>query len=223
VTAGSSVSVSLNYQVWNQSACPACIDQIVIGLDATSIYCAYHGIPGTAPGISSTNANTISAPSASGTYTLYAYFVQYYTCADALALNLSGTPIGTITVSTPLITSPAGYVVSNVQLNGSGSAVTVPAGSSISVSLNYEVWNQSDCPACIDQIVLGLDATSIYCAYHGIPGVAPGVSGSNSNTISAPAASGTYTLYSYFVQHYTCADALALNLSGTPIGTITVP
>jgi hypothetical protein len=130
----------------------------------------------------------------------------------------------------PLPPSPGsfgGFNITNVNLNGSGSsAVVVSDGSLVSVTLDYQVWSQPSCPGCIDQIVIGLEATPHYCAYHGGPGIYPGRNGSNTNTIQAPTASGIYTIYAIFLQYYNCADAFPafpIYSPGRPIGTITVP
>ena len=136
----------------------------------------------------------------------------------------TSTPTETPT-QTPTPGGSGGFTISNVQLNRSGNSVSVAAGSSVSVTLDYQVWSQPACPRCIDQIVIGLDANPLYCAYHGIPGLYPGQNGSNTNTITAPGTSGTYTIYAVFLQFYTCTDALAAYAPrrGRPIGTITVP
>src|SRR5215207_1395798 len=51
-----------------------------------------------------------------------------------------------------------GFNVSSVNLNGSGSAVTVSAGASVVVTYNFRVFNNSSCPSCITQLVTGLGA-----------------------------------------------------------------
>jgi len=105
---------------------------------------------------------------------------------------------------------PGGYEISNIKLNGGGDSVTVKPGQSVSVSFSYKVWSRTGCPACIDQIVLGIDNKALTCAYHGIPGSYPGISGSYSGTIAAPQTPGTYYLYTAYATQYTCNDATAL-------------
>lgn len=233
INPGDSISVSMDFRIWNQIDCPSCIDQIVIGLDSTALYCAYHGIPGLEPGQSASNLYTFDAPNTPGTYTLYAYFAQQYSCSDALADYKPLKAIGTLSVATtpspdlgptenPFLFEASHSTVANVQFNGAGSSAEVSPGSSVSISMNYEVWNQSDCPGCISQIVIGLDSTPLYCAYDGIPGGRPGQTGSNSNTITAPNAPGTYTLYEYFTQQFSCSDALGNYSPGKAIGTLTI-
>jgi hypothetical protein len=97
-SANSSVPVTLNYQVWSQPACPGCIDQIVIGLDTNPYYCAYDGGAGLYPGQTGSSTNTIPVPGTSGTYTIYAVFLQYFRCTDAFVAYTPGMAIGTIIV-----------------------------------------------------------------------------------------------------------------------------
>lgn len=131
------------------------------------------------------------------------------------------TPTPTFTF-TPDPNQYFGWLVTNVQLNGGGSTVTVGPGQQVRISLDYQVWNQIDCPSCIDQIVIGIDTSARYCAYDSIPGTYPGVSGNNTNTINVPDAPGTYTLTAGGTQQYTCADAMRFYGGGKPIGTIIV-
>ncbi|RLF50188.1 MAG: hypothetical protein DRN24_07015, partial [Thermoplasmata archaeon] len=42
--------------------------------------------------------------------------------------------------------------VSNVDMNGQGDDVTVSPGASITISLDYIIWNREGCPGCIRQI-----------------------------------------------------------------------
>jgi hypothetical protein len=109
--------------------------------------------------------------------------------------------------SSKAVEIPGGYEISNVRLNEKGSSITVKPGQSVSISLDYKIWSRTGCPACIDQIVLGMDDKALTCAYHGIPGIYPGRSGSYSGTITAPETPGTYYLYTAYATQYTCEDA----------------
>jgi len=115
--------------------------------------------------------------------------------------------------------------VTNVDMNGQGNSISVSPGASITISLDYEIWSNSGCPGCIDQIVVGIENTPKYCAYNNIPGSYPGETGSNTHTITAPTAPGIYYLKWTKHMEYSCSDAMAGYNDGrtkTIIGTITV-
>jgi hypothetical protein len=114
----------------------------------------------------------------------------------------------------------------NVDMNGFGTTITTLPGESITISLNYEIWNRIGCPACIAQIVIGIGNTPYYCAYNGIPGIYPGVTGSNTNSITSPSIPGTYDLMFCGHRCYTCSEAFGEYINPerekTKIGTITI-
>jgi hypothetical protein len=80
--------VSYDFQVFNHPSCPSCITQLVTGLGMAGSHggsCAYNGIPSLYPGVSGSEAVTLFAPEASGTYPVVVEYHWQYTCADALA------------------------------------------------------------------------------------------------------------------------------------------
>jgi hypothetical protein len=100
--------------------------------------------------------------------------------------------------------------------------VTVAPGVTVTVKLDYQVWNGQGCPACIDQLVVGIGPTGQYCAYDGIPNVHPGASGTHTGVLRAPEARGTYNVTVSHDLQFSCADALRRFNGGTTIGTIIV-
>jgi len=138
------------------------------------------------------------------------------------------TPVLTTTIYPTTIPS-SGHYISSLTLNGTGSNVTVAGGSSVTVDYTYQVWGSSTaCPGCNYQLVLGLDNAFQYCSgwTSPSPGDSPGQSGTGSQfTITAPAGTGTYTIYSFSGQYTDCTAAIAAYSSavGTAQGTITVP
>jgi hypothetical protein len=124
----------------------------------------------------------------------------------------TSTPTPTLVPTPTATTAPsAGFYVSAVSIDGSGSVATVPPGQPVSVTYNYQVFSDA-CPGCITQLVTGLGyagSQSEWCAYDGIPGYSPGASGSESTTLLAPSTSGTYYVTVEYHWQYTCPDALA--------------
>lgn len=80
-----------------QAGCPGCIWQIVIGITGGSKYC----VISTTGARSGTSTRTLTAPSAAGTYTIWAKDKWAYTCEDAVNNSSSGITIGTVTVKPP--------------------------------------------------------------------------------------------------------------------------
>jgi hypothetical protein len=100
----------------------------------------------------------------------------------------------------------------------------VNINASFPVSFDFAVWNDASCPSCIDQLVVGLDSTSTYCAYDGIPAVYPGTNGSNGGNLTAPSSPGTYDVVVHQDLQFTCIDAINANagFGSQVIGTINV-
>ena len=126
-------------------------------------------------------------------------------------------------------TTPAGHTISSFSLNGGGTTVTVSGGSSVTVDYTYQVWGDSGtCPGCNYQLVWGLDNNWQYCSAwtSPSPGDHPGQTGTGSQfSITAPAITGTYTIYSFSAQYTDCTAAIAnyMSSAGTAQGTINVP
>ncbi len=82
--------------------------------------------------------------------------------------------------------------ISSVHLEEGSSELVASPGAPISLFLNYTITDDL-CPDCIDQIQIGFaDATPTVCAYSGVPGPSPGVSGTASLALTVPAVPGRY-------------------------------
>ena len=243
VAPGQDFFVSYNFQLFN-NPCPGCLTQLVTGLGSAGSHggsCAYNGVPGVLPGDTGSEAVTLTAPSTPGTYNVIVEYHWQFNCSDALANYGSGGAvapqiIGQITVAVPTATptdTPApfiGFNISAVNLNGAGTSATVPAGYPVVVTYNYQVFSDP-CPGCITQLVTGLGAPGSHggsCAYNGVPGVSPGVTGSENVTLTAPSTPGTYNVIVEYHWQFNCLDALTNYGSGGAvpvrvIGQIIVP
>jgi len=114
-----------------------------------------------------------------------------------------------------------GWNVSNLNLN----KTTFSPGETVSGTVYYEVWNPSSCPACIQQIVVGIDNDAKECIYNGIPNTCPNkTTGTASFSFKAPQSPGSYDVVFGNFYEYTCSDAKA-KFPGTKyktLGIITV-
>ncbi len=200
-TPGATIPVSFNYNlVEGVGYCPGCIDQITVGfVNTLPTSCEYDGQPG--PGGTGTQPASVNltAPSMPGRYYIVYHKSQQFTCTDALATALSPSdpPIAVVDVIPLQSSTYLGVSISNVNLNASGgNAITVAAGvgAPINVSLSYTITD-GPCPGCVDLIQIGFASgppPNNACPYGpGIPG-APGVSGSNSVSLTAPFLPGRY-------------------------------
>jgi hypothetical protein len=73
VSPGETINLSLSYAIRNGDDCTLCRQQIEIGVDANPLFCVYDGVPPTCPLSASGSASgAFAAPTADGTYGLYA-------------------------------------------------------------------------------------------------------------------------------------------------------
>lgn len=113
----------------------------------------------------------------------------------------------------------------NVSLDGGGNTITVGPGSSVNLTMNYDI-NNLFCSSCIVQHVIGLDNSPLDCIYNGVAATCPSTTtGSYSLTIVAPSTPGRYAInVGDQNAQFTCMDAQSSFAAGnkTQIGTITV-
>ena len=174
------------------------------------------------PGATEAENITFIAPTTPGTYPVVVEYHWQYTCTDALANYGSGGAvppqvIGQIVVVAPPTITPTattapfvGFYFNTPDLNGFGAVVTVSPGKAVVVKYNFQVFNDP-CPGCITQLVTGLGSPGTHagsCAYAGVPGVSPGVLGSENVTLTAPLTPGTYNVVVEYHWQYTCGNAL---------------
>jgi len=86
--------------------------------------------------------------------------------------------------------------------------VRADPGETVSVAYSGNVWSWPGCPACIDQVVLGVEDEPFPCVYNGIPGLYPGKTFSGSLSFKAPSTPGTYRMFGIVAMQYTCPDAM---------------
>mgnify|MGYP000919566444 FL=1 len=222
VQPNTTVSVAFNYTITNQTTCPGCISQVVIGLGGVPSACLYDGSPNVCPtGTSGNYSTNFTAPSSPGIYKVNFKHVQEFTCDDAKSKFASG---GRSQMATIIVCS-AEDIVTNVSLNGGGNNVSVQGGATVNMSLNYQVSNDVAFPTAIKQVVYGLENTAIDCIYNGIPPTCPNTaSGIYSTSFTAPVTPGNYAIYKNQHLQFNCNDAKNLfnTVNKQQIGIVTV-
>ena len=121
----------------------------------------------------------------------------------------------------------AGLTISEVSLQGTGTAATVGPGDTVKAAFTYHIWSPDGCPACFDQIVIGVGNDAQVCAYDGMPRVHPGTTKTDTITLIAPASAGSYPVRYKRTDDFTCEQALASYRTAPPpasqtIGTLIV-
>ncbi|MBN2497099.1 MAG: hypothetical protein JXR96_21075 [Deltaproteobacteria bacterium] len=115
--------------------------------------------------------------------------------------------------SEPLIWEEFQIAMVNVSLDGGGATVTVDPGANVTVSLDYLVTQDDQCPSCIDELLFGLYAESywhepFHCEYIGIPDTCPGYdSGHVEFTVRAPRTPGDYQIRAGIAEALSCSSA----------------
>lgn len=223
VTAGSNVVGKIVGTLWNQAACPTCITQMVTGFGVFASVCYSGGVPGLYPGTAiSTDGNIPSpTPLSTGTVMMRVKLTQQLACNAAALTEYSAAPppaeegIGYIVTTN---TTDYTTALTNIKFNGKVLQAVVSSGQPVTLTLNYQVWNATACPNCVNQVVVGINATAADCAYDGIPGLSPGVTGSKTMTLTAPTTPGTYEVRYKTILDFTCTAAKA-GYNASPPGT----
>lgn len=150
-TAGSNVTLNFPYDGDPaRQGCPGCLWEIVVGITGGTKYCI--GGSGGYYGYRSGTANiTLTAPSAPGTYDIWAQDKWSYGCDQAYPNTNSGTAMGTLTVAPPTpkgsygcscsscrYTSGSNFSCSCRRANGSMNTSTVDAS-----AYNYYLSNNN--------------------------------------------------------------------------------
>ena len=103
VSGGANVDVALDYFIWNHPAGPTAIKQIVPGIDSDAQDCAYNGVPGVSPGLSSSSTTRLVAPTVPGTYEIHYHVESHFTCANAQIEYEANVPASFRTIGTIVV------------------------------------------------------------------------------------------------------------------------
>ncbi|TAH44224.1 MAG: T9SS type A sorting domain-containing protein [Bacteroidetes bacterium] len=222
VAGGATINVTGTYSVANDNSCPSCIQQLIIGIDSVASSCIYDNIPGVCPSPSTGSINTtLTAPLSQGIYTIWVNNPYNFSCTLG---DYSGpTGNGALAIGTIYVDCPPQVSIS---LNGGGNSITVAPNASVTMTGTYVLSNPTGCPSCIQQLIVGIDTVALDCIYDNIPDVCPSSSNGTLNVaFTAPAAEGTYTLYSNNPFNFSCTLTDYTGATGNAaqiIGTLTV-
>lgn len=122
--------------------------------------------------------------------------------------TVTNTPTQTFT-PTPSPTLGPIYNIWNVSLAGGPNTITVDPGQTVWLDFDYQIANPDSNPASQRQIVIGLDATAIYCAYNGVPGPNPGATGHSTRLLTAPMTPGLHYVIHQPAYAPNCTQAMA--------------
>ena len=141
--------------------------------------------------------------------------------------TVTHTPVPTEPPLPPLPITHGFATINGVDILGQGQSATTPAGSSVTVQVDYFIIQASDCPSCIQQIAIGVsnDVTvnqTVGCAYDGIPSL-EGESGTGSVTFDAPTEPGWYFVRIFNTFEFSCRLDFGTTGSEFSIGRIYVP
>jgi hypothetical protein len=103
----------------------------------------------------------------------------------------------------------AGYLVTDVQLDGGAPVVETTPGGMVSGLATVSVWVQDTCAVCSAQLVYGVDAVDQGCLYAGDPGLFPGVMTNAGFLVTAPSTPGTYEIQVAHIEETSCELAMA--------------
>jgi hypothetical protein len=250
---GETISGNISFRLNNPSSCPSCIQQILVAIvdsqnKVIDVQCVYNGAPKACPQWTTGTASfSLKNPNTLGAYKIIAADYYQYSCSDAVGKfpnPYNPTPpyyykdITTITVYAPSSASPPQENISgqicagNWDISGtSGIKTDYQLGETISGDISFKINNPSDCPTCIQQILVGLvdsqnKVIDVKCIYDGTPKMCPlQTTGTVSTSWKNPASPGVYRILVNQDANYSCADS-KLNFSPKDsyknIATVTV-
>ena len=229
VPGGGSVTLEFSGRVWNQPTCNGCLTQIVFSYSGVSASVCVQAPPGAFPGNPvGLTPLAIPAPPTGGTYLVRYKVMQEINCQVALNNYQIAPASSESSVGYIIVDQGATYsALQTIRFNGDVPYVVVKPGTPVSYSSAIQVANDQQCPACQQQIVLGIGNTAQGCLFNNIPGPQPGFNGVGSLILNAPAVPGVYEVRYKNELQPNCASAMnAYNVgppgTGRAIGTIVV-
>jgi hypothetical protein len=133
--------------------------------------------------------------------------VRYFGVFDGVASDVASEMFSIDAASAQ---SNAGYLVTNVTLDGTSPVVIAARGAVLAAKASVQTWVQSNCAACAAQVVYGVDDMDQGCLFDGGPGVYPGNTvASKSFNVRAPMTPGVHEVKLAHIEQTSCAAAMA--------------
>ena len=104
----------------------------------------------------------------------------------------------------------AGYLITNVTLDGTSPVVIASPGSVLGARANIQTWVQTSCPSCAAQVVYGVNDVDQGCIFEGNPNMYPGMTMTGKTfNVRAPMTSGVHNVMVAHIEETSCAAAMA--------------
>ncbi|HRI63415.1 MAG TPA: ricin-type beta-trefoil lectin domain protein [Polyangium sp.] len=129
--------------------------------------------------------------------------VQIWECNQSIGQQWFEKPA--LPNANPIWPGTLAITINDVHFNG-GSNVLLGAtpGQTIQVAVDYTIVQDTTCPGCVDQILIGMGASALGCVYNGGPSPA-GTTGTGYVNITAPTTKGVHYLRWHYGQDVGCA------------------
>ena len=216
VAPGADVSISANWSDAGDSSCPTCIDFLDVGLagHAAPAACLENDVID--DGTTQSGSGTVDlggAPTAPGTYDIWAEYEQEYYCGEDWSPSGAGAVvIAEVTVSAPptaVINSPADDQTYNLGEHATTSFGCVDAASGPGIA-SCRDSNESTSPGTLDTSATGTFAYTVTATGKdgqiGTATINYTVAEPPTATINAPADDQTYNLGQHVTTSFACVD-----------------
>jgi hypothetical protein len=184
----------------------------------------YYTTDGTPPDLTSPTTANATTPVRGITISATAT-VQFFGVQDGAQAT---TTTEAFSIDAAMAQTNAGYLVTNVTLDGTSPVVIAAPGSVLAARANVQAWVQTSCTGCAAQVVYGVGDTDQGCLFAGNPGVYPGITTNNKMfDVTVPATPGVHELRIAHIEETSCTAAMvAMALKTRPtitrIGAIIV-
>ena len=167
----------------------------------------YYTTDGSAPAVDSPTTTSATTPIPGITISAASTVLQYFAVHSGAE---SATTTEMITIDSTMAKMNAGYLVTNVRLDGMSPVVIASPGSVLSARANVQAWVQPTCTTCRAQVVYGVDLQDQGCLFDGNPNVHPGMTIANKAfNVTVPTTPGVHEVRIAHIEEMDCDMAKA--------------